>query len=196
MFLLLALGNVVTVTTYMIDHTAAARRFDGIGALSGGGTTSKLLPDYHSELVTSTSNFKRIVFIQVFILAASSAVFVIAAEILDVLFKPKHMASLQILKVEIGGDMCSTEGSEASHMHTEDDLNCERGYEWWLMKQAKSRNPSITLYGLPWGFPNWITQGNLSSNPLDAPNANRTVSYIANWVECAAKSHNLTIDYI
>ena len=32
-------------------------------------------------------------------------------------------------------------------------------YEWWLMKQAKSRNPSITLYGLPWGFPNWITQG-------------------------------------
>lgn len=76
MFLLLALGNVVTVTTYMIDHTAAARRFDGIGALSGGGTTSKLLPDYHSELVTSTSNFKRIVFIQVFILAASSAVFV------------------------------------------------------------------------------------------------------------------------
>ena len=168
MFLLLALGNVVTVTTYMIDHTAAARRFDGIGALSGGGTTSKLLPDYHSELVPSTSNFKRIVFVQVFILAASSAVFVcvpieddypctaiflrkepllyyagahvghgiltaspapfsIAAEILDVLFKPKHMASLQILKVEIGGDMCSTEGSEASHMHTEDDLNCERG---------------------------------------------------------------------
>jgi len=60
MFLLLALGNVVTVTTYMIDHTAAARRFDGIGALSGGGTTSKLLPDYHSELVTSTSNFKHL----------------------------------------------------------------------------------------------------------------------------------------
>lgn len=38
------------------------------------------------------------------------------------------MASLQILKVEIGGDMCSTEGSELSHMHTEDDLNCERAW--------------------------------------------------------------------
>jgi hypothetical protein len=29
------------------------------------------------------------------------------------------------------------EGTESSHMHTADDENYERGYEWWLMKEAK-----------------------------------------------------------
>ena len=28
-------------------------------------------------------------------------------------------------------------------MHTRDDLNCTRGYEWWLMKDAKKRNPDV-----------------------------------------------------
>ncbi len=29
------------------------------------------------------------------------------------------------------------DGTEASHMHTEDDKNYQRGYEWWLMTEAK-----------------------------------------------------------
>ena len=33
-------------------------------------------------------------------------------------------------------------------MHHKDDENYERGYEWWLMKEAKARNPNIQLYGL------------------------------------------------
>lgn len=32
-------------------------------------------------------------------------------------------------------------------MHYEDDENYFRGYEWWLMKEAKKRNPNITLIG-------------------------------------------------
>ena len=36
-----------------------------------------------------------------------------------------------------GGDSQSTDGVESSHMHTCDDESYERGYEWWLMKQAK-----------------------------------------------------------
>jgi len=44
--------------------------------------------------------------------------------------------------VEIGGDCQSTDGTEPSHMHDRDDLSCTRGYEWWLMAQAKARNPS------------------------------------------------------
>lgn len=32
-------------------------------------------------------------------------------------------------------------------MHYEDDENYFRGYEWWLMKEAKKRNPNITLVG-------------------------------------------------
>ena len=33
-------------------------------------------------------------------------------------------------QVEIGGDAQSTDGTEASHMHSADDLNYDRGYEW------------------------------------------------------------------
>ena len=56
--------------------------------------------------------------------------------------------------VEIGGDAQSTDGSEPSHMHFEGETpNFQRGYEWWLMTEAKKRNPDIVLYGLPWSFP-------------------------------------------
>lgn len=32
-------------------------------------------------------------------------------------------------------------------MHSADDLDYNRGYEWWLMQEAKQRNPDIKLYG-------------------------------------------------
>lgn len=40
-----------------------------------------------------------------------------------------------------------SDGTEPSHMHYENDENYFRGYEWWLMKEAKKRNPNITLIG-------------------------------------------------
>lgn len=40
------------------------------------------------------------------------------------------------------------DGTEPSHMHYENDENYFRGYEWWLMKEAKKRNPNITLIGM------------------------------------------------
>ena len=61
---------------------SGVRTFDGVGALSGGGATSKLLFSYPEPQQT---------------------------QILDTLFKPKFGA-FQILKVEIGGDACSTGG--------------------------------------------------------------------------------------
>lgn len=42
------------------------------------------------------------------------------------------------------------DGTEPSHMHYENDENYFRGYEWWLMKEAKKRNPNITLIGEWW----------------------------------------------
>ena len=82
------------------------------------GATSRLLPDYQEPQ---------------------------RSHILDLLFKPGLGASLHVLKVEIGGDAESTEGTEASHMHREDDADYHRGYEWWLMREAKARNPSIKV---------------------------------------------------
>ncbi len=50
--------------------------------------------------------------------------------------------------------LCLPTGSEPSHMHAATETpNYLRGYEWWLMTEAKKRNPDVVLYGLPWAFP-------------------------------------------
>ena len=78
--------------SYVVDDSGGLGRvFDGIGGLSAGAS-SKFLVTYPEPQ---------------------------RSEILDFLFKPNFGASLHILKVEIGGDAQSTEGTEASHMHNE-----------------------------------------------------------------------------
>lgn len=166
---LLLISACITLTTaeqYSIgDQAGLGRVFDGIGGLSGGGATSRLLINYAEPYRT---------------------------QILDYLFKPNFGASLHILKVEIGGDAQTTDGTEPSHMHYEDDENFFRGYEWWLMTEAKKRNPNITLIGLPWAFPGWIGRG--KNWPYDFPDV--TVSYIVSWITGAKQYHDLDIDYV
>jgi len=148
--------------TITLDGNDTGRIFDGIGALSAGAS-SRLLIDYPEKQ---------------------------RDEILDYLFKPNFGAALQINKVEIGGDMNSTDGSEPSHMRTPDDENYQRGYEWWLMEESKKRNPDIKLYALEWGAPNWI-------NPkTDDVWTQNNITYILNWVRHAKSDHHLTIDYL
>jgi O-glycosyl hydrolase len=147
-------------TTISVNGTSAGKTFGGIGAISGGGGNSRLLTDYPAAQQT---------------------------QILDYLFKPGYGADLQILKVEIGGDTNSTDGSESSHMHTASSVDCNTGYEWWLMEQAKALNPNIKLYGLAWGAPGWIGGGNFWSTDM--------INYLVNWLGCA-KQHGLTINYL
>ncbi|XP_016319440.1 galactocerebrosidase-like [Sinocyclocheilus anshuiensis] len=147
------------------DKTGLGRSFDGIGGLSGGGATSRLLVNYAEPY---------------------------RSQILDYLFRPQFGASLQILKVEIGGDAQTTDGTEPSHMHYEDDENYFRGYEWWLMREAKKRNPNITLIGLPWAFPGWV--GNGGNWPYSFPDI--TASYVVSWILGAKQYHDLDIDYV
>jgi Glycosyl hydrolase family 59/Ricin-type beta-trefoil lectin domain len=150
----------VAATSITINGGSGGRTFDGVGAVSGGGGNSRLLIDYPEPQ---------------------------RSQILDYLFKPGYGAALQILKVEIGGDTNSTSGSESSHSHYRGDLNCDRGYEWWIAEEAKERNPNIKLVGLAWGAPGWIGNGTFFSNDL--------VSYYLSWLGCA-KQHGLTIDYL
>ncbi|XP_043553098.1 galactocerebrosidase isoform X3 [Chiloscyllium plagiosum] len=147
------------------DEGGLGPQFDGIGGLSGGGATSRLLVNYPEPY---------------------------RSQILDYLFKPNFGASLHILKVEIGGDAQTTDGTEPSHMHDENDENYSRGYEWWLMKEAKKRNPNIKLIGLPWAFPGWIGCG--TNWPYTCPD--KTAYYVASWIHGAKSYHNLDIDYV
>ena len=153
-------AHAATATAITVNGSATGRTFDGIGAISGGGGNSRLLVDYPEPERT---------------------------QILDYLFKPDYGADLQILKVEIGGDTNSTDGSEASIEHTRGTVDCNAGYEWWLMEQAKALNPNIELYGLAWGAPGWIGGGNFWSTD--------TINYLVTWLGCAA-SHGLTINYL
>ncbi|MEW2514281.1 ricin-type beta-trefoil lectin domain protein [Streptomyces sp. NPDC046870] len=166
--LVLAAGGIVgttatsaqAATSITINGASGGRTFDGVGAISGGGGNSRLLIDYPEPQ---------------------------RGQVLDYLFKPGYGASLQILKAEVGGDTNSTSGAEPSHQHTRSDLNCNRGYEWWLMEQAKARNPDIKLYGLAWGAPGWIGNGNFWSTDM--------INYLVSWLGCA-RQHGLTIDYL
>ncbi|RVU23771.1 galactosylceramidase [Streptomyces antnestii] len=153
-------AHAATSTSITVDGTQSGRTFDGIGAISGGGGNSRLLIDYPEPQ---------------------------RSRILDYLFKPGYGASLQFLKLEVGGDTNSTDGAEPSHMHTRDKVDCHTGYEWWLAEQAKARNPHIKFQALSWGAPGWTGNGNFWSQD--------TIDYLMSWFGCA-KKHGLTIDYV
>lgn len=143
----------------VIDGQGHGPVFDGIGAVSAGAS-SRLLPDYPQPE---------------------------RSQILDYLFKPDYGAALQHLKVEIGSDVDSTDGSEPSFMRTPTDKNFHRGYEWWLMEEAHQRNPDIVLDSLPWGAPGWIGNGRFYSKDM--------AKYVAAFIEGAKKVYGLNIAY-
>ena len=74
----------------VLDGNATGRVYEGLGAVSAGAS-SRLLIDYPEPY---------------------------RSQILDYLFKPGYGAALQHLKVEIGADVNSTDGSEPSHMRS------------------------------------------------------------------------------
>ena len=149
----------------LLDFSKTGRTYEGIGALSAGAST-RLLMDYPEPY---------------------------RSQVLDFLFKPKFGASLQHLKVEIGGDVNSTCGTEPSHARTREEFEnpkpeyFQRGYEWWLMKEAKKRNPAIFLDCLEWGAPGWIGEGNYYSTD--------NINYIIAFIKGAKKYHDLNIDF-
>ena len=147
--------------TVELNGNAGGKRFDGIGAVSGGGATSVLLKDYHEPQ---------------------------RSQILDLLFKPKFGASMSSLLVEVPGDGNSTQGSEPSHMHTKDDLNFSRGYEWWLISEAKKRNPDITLDACAWGCPGWVGNGQFWSQDM--------CDYYVKWIQGLKSVYGLNLDTI
>jgi Glycosyl hydrolase family 59. len=158
---IIGFGSAIFGQTVTISGTGTGRLFEGVGAVSGGGATSVLLKDYPEPQ---------------------------RSQILDFLFKPKFGASMNTLFFEIGGDCNSTQGSEASHMHTASDLNCQRGYEWWLIKQAKTRNPSLTLDGVAWGCPGWVGGGNFWSTDMQ--------NYYVKWIQGLKSTYGITLDAI
>lgn len=147
------------VQVIRLDGRAGGPRFDGIGAVNGGGATAVLLKDYPEPQ---------------------------RSEILDLVFKPKFGASISALLVEVPGDGNSTQGSMPSHMHARGDLNYDRGYIWWILREAQRRNPDLTLDAAAWSAPGWIGHGDFWSQ--DA------ADYYVKWLQGLRDRYGLALD--
>lgn len=165
LFFLIPLSPAISQqSTIVLDGTSPGRTFDGLGAVSAGAS-SRLLIDYPEPQ---------------------------RSQILDYLFKPGFGAALQRLKVEIGADVNSTDGSEPSHMRSATDHDSTRGYEWWLMVEARKRNPKIILEVLPWGAPRWVgAKVNNKDTVYGAPMA----AYVEDFIRTARRDYGLNIAY-
>ncbi|HZT22301.1 MAG TPA: galactosylceramidase, partial [Verrucomicrobiae bacterium] len=142
-----------------LDPKQPGRTFEGIGAVSAGAS-SRLLMDYPEPQ---------------------------RRQILDYLFRPDYGAALQHLKIEIGGEVNSTDGTEPTFERTRGQFNFNRGYEWWLAQQARIRNPGISLDCLAWGAPGWIGNGNYYSQDM--------CDYIAGFLKGAQTACGLTFNF-
>jgi hypothetical protein len=78
-------------------------------------------------------------------------------------------------------------------MHTRDDLSCDRGYETWLISEAKKRNPAILTYALQWAAPAWVGDG--AGNGTGFYSADNYV-YLVKWLECVRNSTGATVDIL
>ncbi len=127
-FLLLS-GSLLAQQTVRLGAQSAGKQFDGIGVVNGGGATSVLLKDYPEPQ---------------------------RSQIMDLVYKPMFGASVSSLMVEIPGDGNSTQGSMPAHSHFRGDNNFRRGYMWWVLREAKDRNPDLPLDATAWSGPGWV----------------------------------------
>ena len=129
LLLALAVGAANATQIIRITNLQQGKRFDGIGAVNGGGATSVLLKDYPEPQ---------------------------RSQIMDLVFKPMFGASVSAMLVEVPGDGNSTQGSMPSHSHYRGDNNFMRGYIWWVMREAHKRNPQLALDATAWSSPAWV----------------------------------------
>ena len=156
-------SSALPVTSIGVNGNGGDRVYDGVGAvLGGGGGNARYLMDYPEPDRT---------------------------QILDYLFKPGYGASLQLLKLEIGGDANSSDGAEPSVEHSKGNIDCGAGYEFAVAKQAVALNPYLKLYGLQWAAPGWVGEGTNSVFTSD------DITYLLGWLGCA-KQQGLTISYL
>lgn len=126
------IGHIIHVNGEDVDPH---NRFKGYGAVTANNT-SRLLLDYKEEHPEKYW------------------------EIMNLLFHPQTGAGLAHVKVELGGDINSSSGTEPATMrYPEEPANVLRGAGFQFAADAKSINPKITTEILRWGEPRWTWNG-------------------------------------
>eukprot|EP00760_Papus_ankaliazontas_P022354 PhM_4_TR18841/c0_g1_i1/m.70312/K01202/GALC; galactosylceramidase len=184
----LFLGLVISVTTTNSNVHAMVAQHDnsnifleldnlvpthGVGSLSGAGT--KLLHDYPSPQ---------------------------REDMLDFLFKPAFGAALRTLKVEIGGTGYSFSGALPSFWRMNSSSSSGRSsaaaettravddHQMWLVREARHRNPNLTVLATAYTWPHWIDQ------TVPFPTMFDMSQYVAAWVSAAQTAVGGHIDAV
>ena len=146
--------------TININGTDTGRLFEGLGACDAG-TVATLLVSYPEPQ---------------------------RSQILDLLFKPKFGASMTTYYAEVGGDGNSTQSTTPSHMRSRTEVNCQRGWTWFMIREAKKRNPEITLDATAWNNPGWVTNGNSWSQDM--------CNYYCTWIKGLKANYGYDLDAV
>jgi hypothetical protein len=169
--MLIASGSATAASDVQIDGSEAGPALEGIGGISDAGS-SRLLFDYPPAR---------------------------RAEVLDRLFcsptarpargyctRGMSGAALQRLKVEIGADSSAEIGAEPSIERERGVVECNVGWEFKLMAEARKRNPGIRLDALAWSWPGWINPTGQSL--YDRVFSSDTITYLLHYLGCAARN--------
>ena len=150
----------------VLSDAQRGRVFEGVGGISGGGATSRLLEDYPDAKVSA---------------------------LYDALFSPQAAAAFQVVKVEIPADSDTTCGSEQAHRHDKaDGGSCTRGYEGSFLAAANARRPGIAAHSLQWAAPAFVGEVDVDGGKSLFTRTN-AVDYVLPWLECMRESYNVTI---
>lgn len=157
---------VVHATPILLTDASRARVFAGVGGISGGGATSRLLEDYPEP--------KR-------------------AALYDALFSPQTAASFSVVKVEIPADADTTCGSEVAHRHdAADGGSCTRGYEGAFLREANARVPGIAAHSLQWAAPSFVAEAGVGGGKSLFTLTN-VREYVLPWLRCMRDAYNVTL---
>jgi hypothetical protein len=152
-----------------LSDAQRARIFDGVGGISGGGATSRLIEDYPAPKVSA---------------------------IYDALFSPQIAAAFQNVKVEIPADADTTCGSEVAHRHdAADGGSCTRGYEGIFLAEANARRPGLSSHALQWAAPSFVGEPDVDAGKSLFTRTN-IESYVVPWLRCMRDEYNVTITWM
>ena len=155
--LLILIAGSTSAQTITLSSASTGKTFEGIGIVDGGGATSVLLKDYPEKQ---------------------------RGEILDMVYKPKFGGSVSTMLAEIPGDGNSTQGSMPAHSHYRGDYNFQRGYMWWVLREAKARNPQLLIDATAWSAPAWV--GNYWSQDM--------VDFYVSWLQGLRSVYGIELD--
>lgn len=117
-------------------------------------------------------------------------------KIMELLFNPQKGAGLNHIKVEMGGDINSSSGTEPATMRTPDEKpNVLRGAGWQFTADAKQINPDITVEILRWGEPKWTKEG-IGYESFSNPKYEARYQWYKQTMDAVYDEYGYRIDYV